>query len=66
MRSGSRRHLGHGPAVPPGPTAGDDFEARVQRVWEHMKGGYFTFEEHDRLREELGRLIAKEGTSAYQ
>ena len=49
--------------IPAGPGARDDLTARVQRVWEHMKASYFTFEEQDRLREELGRLIAKEGTS---
>lgn len=46
--------------IPAGGGAGDDFEARVQRVWEHMKAGYFTADEHDRLRDELGKLIAKE------
>lgn len=49
--------------IPAGGGAGDDFEARVRRAWEHLKASYFTFEEQDRLREELGRLIAKEGTS---
>jgi hypothetical protein len=50
--------------IPAGPGAGDDFEARVQRAWEHLKGGYFTADEHDQLREVLGAVIAKEFMTA--
>lgn len=52
--------------IPTGPGVSDDFEARVRRTWEHLKAAYFAVEEHDRLREELSRLIAKESSSEYQ
>ena len=36
----------------------DDFETRVKRAWEHIKAGYFSVAEHERLRGCLARLIA--------
>lgn len=46
--------------IPAGAGGGDNFAARVARAWEHVKGGYFTADEHDRLREVLGAVIADE------
>jgi hypothetical protein len=46
--------------IPVGPGAGDDFEARVQRAWSYIKAAHFAAEEHGRLREVLGVVIADE------
>lgn len=40
--------------------AGDDFEARVEAAWRHLKAAYFAVEELDRLRRVLGAVIADE------
>ena len=39
------------------------FDERVARAWEHLKGTRFTFEEHERLREVLVKLIESEQLS---
>ena len=39
------------------------FDERVARAWEHLKGTRFTFEEHQRLREVLVKLIESEQLS---
>ena len=38
----------------------EDFEARVERAWEHIKAAYFAVEEHERLREVLAARIEQE------
>lgn len=49
--------------IPAGPGAGDDFEARVSRVWQHLKAGYFAAAEHGRLGEVLRELLDSESKS---
>ena len=36
------------------------FDERVARAWEHIKTTRFTFDEHERLREVLVKLIEEE------
>lgn len=42
------------------PGSADDFDARVERAWEHIKAAHFSVEEHERLREVLAGVIAAE------
>jgi hypothetical protein len=44
------------------PEATDDFEGRVQRLWQHVKTAYFSVEEHGRLRASIRELIDSELT----
>jgi hypothetical protein len=37
----------------------DDFEARVEQAWAHMKGAFFAVEEHERLYACVGELLAR-------
>ena len=46
--------------IPAGSNANDEFEARVRRAWDHLRTAYFSVEEHERLREVLGKIIARE------
>jgi hypothetical protein len=50
-------HWGRELLGPPTLPASDDFEARVERAWAHMKGAFFAAEEHQWLREVLMRVI---------
>jgi hypothetical protein len=51
-----------GQTLPVAPSTSDDFEARVEAAWRHLKAGYFAAEEHERLREVLAELITKEAS----
>jgi hypothetical protein len=55
-----------GQTLPVAPSTSDDFEARVEAAWRHLKAGYFAAEEHERLREVLGVVIAKELSESVQ
>ncbi len=48
--------------VLPVPAAADDFEVRVQRVWQHMRTAYFSVEERGRLQAAVRGLLDSEPT----
>jgi hypothetical protein len=43
-----------------GPESAETFEVRVERAWVHLKGAFFSADEHERLRNVLASLIATE------
>ncbi len=49
-------HILFGLTLPAGP---ENFEARVEQAWAHMKGAYFAAEEHERLYACIGELLAR-------
>jgi hypothetical protein len=52
-----------GETLPIARGTGDDFEARVDAAWRHLKAAYFAADEHDRLREVLAARIAAESVA---